>query len=46
MTELPFDGREHLVLINGANGVAASDLPDKKTRKGGLMDWLGDLLED
>jgi hypothetical protein len=46
MTELPFDGREHLVLINGANGVAASDLPDKKANKGGLMDWLGDLLDE
>jgi hypothetical protein len=46
MTELPFDGREHLVLINGGNGVVASDLPDKKTKKGGLMDWLGDLLEE
>lgn len=38
--------RTHLVLINGQNGVAASDLPDKKARKGGLVDWLGDLLED
>ena len=46
MTELPFGGREHLVLINGQNGVVASDLPDKKAKKGGLMDWLGDLLED
>jgi len=46
MTELPFDGREHLVLINGGNGIVASDLPDKKAKKGGLMDWLGDLLED
>lgn len=46
MTELPFSGREHLVLINGQNGVVASDLPDKKAKKGGLMEWLGDLLED
>jgi len=46
MTELSFDGREHLVLINGQNGVVASDLPDKKAKKSGLMDWLGDLLED
>jgi len=46
MTELPFDGREHLVLINGQNGLVASDLPDKKAKKGGLMDWLGDLLDD
>jgi len=46
MTELLFDGREHLVLINGQNGVVASDLPGKKQKKGGIMDWLGDLLED
>jgi hypothetical protein len=46
MTELPFDGREHLVLINGQNGVVASDLPDKKAKKGGLMEFLSDLLEE
>jgi len=46
MTELPFGGREHLILINGQNGVVASDLPDKKHKAGGLMEWLGDLLED
>ena len=46
MTELPFGGRGHLILINGQNGVVASDLPDKKARNGGLMNWLGDLLED
>ncbi len=44
MTELPFGGRTRLVLINGQNGVAVSDLTEKKP-KGGLMDWLGDLLE-
>ena len=26
MTELPFGGREHLVLINGWNGTVASDI--------------------
>ena len=46
MTELSFGGRGHLVLINGQNGIAASDLPDKKAKKGGLMEWLGDLLEE
>lgn len=44
MTEFPFGGREHLVLINGQNGVAASDLLEQKA-EAGLMDWLGDLLE-
>ena len=46
MTELPFGGREHLVLINGQSGVVASDLSNKKSKKGGLMDWLGDLLKE
>ncbi len=45
VTELPFDGREHLVLINGQHGTVASDLPGKKSESMGLMDWLGDLLE-
>lgn len=44
ITEIPFGGREHLVLINGQNGTVASDLPEKKKEPGGLMDWLGDLL--
>ena len=43
MIELPFDGRGHLVLINGWNGTVKSDLPEKES--GGLMEWLGDLIE-
>ena len=46
MTELPFDGREHLVLINGMNGTVKSDLPEKSKESRGLLEWLGDLLED
>jgi hypothetical protein len=47
MTELPFGGREHLVLINGQDGTVASDLPEKKKEKSsGLLEWLGDLLEE
>jgi tetratricopeptide (TPR) repeat protein len=54
MTEIPFDGREHLVLINGQNGTVASDISDKKlnskngeeSEQGGLMDFLADLLKD
>lgn len=50
MTELPFDGREHLVLINGQSGVVASDIPDKaqqeESEQGGLMDFLADLISD
>ena len=44
VTEIQFDGRQHLVLINGQNGTVASDLPGKKKEEKGLMDWLGDLL--
>jgi len=46
VTELPFGGREHLVLINGWNGIVASDLPEKKKESGRLMDWLKDLIEE
>ncbi len=45
MTELPFGGRTHLVLINGQNGFTASDLPSQENKPGGLMNWLEDLLE-
>jgi hypothetical protein len=47
MTELPFDGREHLVLINGQNGVVSSDMLDKmqKEDEGGLFGFLADLLD-
>ena len=45
MTEIPFGGREHLVLINGQNGQVESDLDDEK-EEGGVLSWLGDLLKD
>ncbi|HMZ08546.1 MAG TPA: hypothetical protein PK078_13085 [Anaerolineales bacterium] len=44
MTELPFGGREHLVLINGQNGVVASDLTENSEEHGGLLGFLEDLL--
>ena len=45
MTELPFGGREHLVLINGQSGVVSSDLmgKDEKSDEGGLFSYLADL---
>lgn len=48
LTELPFDGREHLVLINGQSGVVSSDLPEKEeeSETGGLFSFLADLLEE
>jgi len=46
MTELPFDGREHLVLVNGMNGAVKSDLPEKSGKSGGLFEFLSDLLND
>jgi hypothetical protein len=45
VTEIPFAGREHLVLINGQNGSVASDLPEKSDKAGGLMEYLFDLLD-
>ena len=44
MTELPFDGSEHLVLINGQSGTVKSDLAENQS--GGLMEYLSDLLDD
>jgi hypothetical protein len=45
LTEIPFDGREHLLLINGQSGVVASDLPEKDDEDGGgLFSFLADLL--
>jgi len=46
MTELPFGGREHLVLINGQSGVVESDLPSREEEGGGLFSFLADLLND
>jgi hypothetical protein len=52
VTELPFDGREHLVLINGQNGTVESDLPEKshpskkRGSSSGLMEFLSGLLDD
>jgi hypothetical protein len=48
MTELPFDGREHLILINGQNGVVSSDLLEREeeAEAGGLFNFLADLLDD
>ena len=46
ITELPFGGRQHLVLINGQNGTVASDLPEKKKESSGWMEWLKDLIEE
>lgn len=46
MTELSFGGREHLILINGQNGIVASDVAASRSeRSGSLIDWLGNLLE-
>ena len=51
VTELPFGGRQHLMLINGQNGLVESDLPEKQNKSkrsgksGGLMEYLADLLD-
>ncbi len=45
MTSYPFDGQDHLVIINGETGVVQGELP-KSVRKskpgGGIMGWLND----
>jgi hypothetical protein len=50
ITELPFNGQKLLVLINGQNGVVQGDSsakPKSKSKtKNGLLNWLGDLLDD
>ena len=51
MTEIPFNGREHLVLINGQSGMVSSDVSDRAQKQedsenGGLMGFLADLLGD
>ncbi len=47
MIEIWSEGRSHLVLINGQNGMLQSDVgkkPDKPA--GGLREWLEDLVKD
>jgi len=51
MTQLPFDGRGHLLLINGQNGIVVSDTSDrlnkqKEKENSGGMDFLSDLLKE
>ncbi|HJR81034.1 MAG TPA: hypothetical protein VJ821_13235 [Anaerolineales bacterium] len=47
MTEIPFGGRPHLILINGQNGTVASDFQSNSSKKSsGLMEFLSDLLEE
>lgn len=45
VTEIPFGGHTHLLLINGQNGRVASDLPEEADEPGGLMEYLADLLD-
>ena len=50
MIEIPYAGREHLILINGQNGRVEGEMPDgsvsddQPIKPGGLMEWLEDLL--
>jgi len=49
ITEIPVEGQELLVLLNGQNGVVQGDTPKQKKKpenKNGLFDWLEDLLDD
>ena len=49
ITEIPLADKKLLVLINGQNGVIQGDIPSQPSNpksKNGLIDWLGDLLDD
>ena len=49
MTEIPLDGRERLVLINGRSGDVQGDQTDSRRNaqpSGGWMDWLSELLNE
>jgi hypothetical protein len=49
ITEIPVNGQNLLVLINGQNGVVQGDTPaqEKKSKsRNSLFDWLEDLLDD
>jgi len=48
LTEIPVDGKQVLVLINGQNGIVQGDMPSqsKAKSKNGLFDWLEDLLDN
>lgn len=47
MTEIWFEGRSGLVLINGQNGAVQGDIVRAPARrKTGLMDWLTDLVKE
>lgn len=43
--ERHFGGRQHLILINGQNGVVESDLSRKSGKQNSLMEYLVDLLD-
>ncbi len=46
ITEIYFNGRFHLLLINGQNGRSEMDLAETPRKKsGGLIEFLSDLLE-
>ena len=48
IAEIPIANKKLMVLINGQNGVVQGDVPrqEKMSKKNGLLDWLGDLLDD
>ncbi len=47
ITELPFNGRERLLLINGQNGAVASDMIENtQAEKSGVWDFISDLFDE
>ena len=47
MTTYPYEGKEHLILINGQSRAVRGETPSTATRKnnGGLKGWLDDMLD-
>ncbi len=47
LTEIWLEGRSRLVLLNGQNGAIQGDITRKsQSAKGGLREWLADLVND
>ena len=47
MTSYPYDGQDHLVLINGQNGEVYGEMPEKVKKangNGGIMGWLDEIF--
>lgn len=46
VTDIPFNDKKALALINGQTGIVQGDIDTQVKSKSGLFDWLEDLLDD